>query len=254
MSRGQLQVGTSGYQYPHWRGVFYPRDLAKKDWFAHYARHFATVEINNTFYNLPAAETFDAWRESAPSGFCYVLKFSRYGSHLKRLKNPENSVPTFLERAERLGPRLGPILVQLPGNWRPDPERLRGFLEALPRRHRWAFEFRDPRWYTDEILDLLDRHGAALCEHDMSEDRPPRPTADWRYLRFHGHGYRGSYSPQHLGAQARRIREDLDAGRDVYAFFNNDADGYAPQNAQQLQRYVTHRAGEARPPARKLRA
>lgn len=264
MNRGELHVGTSGYQYAHWRGVFYPRELRKKDWFAHYARYFATVEINNTFYNLPAAETFDAWREAAPAGFCYALKFSRYGSHIKRLKEPENSVTNFLERAERLGDRLGPILVQLPGNWRPDPERLGGFLEALPRRHRWAFEFRDPRWYTDEVLDLLDHHGAAVCEHDMTGDRPLRATAGWRYLRFHGDDYHGRYSPQALGGQARRIRAELAAGRDVYAFFNNDADGHAPENAQRLRRYVAgnqaraggtegRRAGEARPRARKLR-
>ncbi|MES1945381.1 hypothetical protein PC39_14737 [Salinisphaera sp. PC39] len=243
MSRGAFRVGTSGYQYRHWRGAFYPRKLAKKDWFAHYAGRFDTVEINNTFYNLPAPETFDAWRAAAPAGFVYALKFSRYGSHIKRLKDPGNTVTRFLERADRLGDALGPILVQLPGNWRPDIARLRDFLAALPAGRRWAFEFRDPRWHTDAVLDLLAAHDAALCEHDMGDERPPPSPATWRYLRFHGDHYQGSYSPQYLGARARVIRRDLAAGRDVYAFFNNDADGHAPADAQRLRRYVTAARG-----------
>lgn len=116
ITKGQFRVGTSGYHYDHWRGVFYPEGLPKKNWFAYYAKHFDTVEINNTFYGLPSDETFDIWRTQAPPGFCYVLKFSRYGSHVKRLKEPKATIKTFLQHARRLRDYLGPILVQLPPN------------------------------------------------------------------------------------------------------------------------------------------
>lgn len=238
MTQGRLYVGTSGYQYRHWRGVFYPEDLRQADWFDYYTSQFDVVEINNSFYRLPSHETFDAWKAAAPEGFCYVLKFSRYGSHLKKLKHPENSVTRFMDGARRLGDALGPILVQLPGNWRVNIERLREFLDALPPKQRFAFEFRHPSWLCEEVYELLERHHAALVEHDMLPDHPRRITADFVYWRFHGQRYRGNYSPQHLSARARRAADELAAGRDVYAFFNNDAEGYAPANARDLVRYI----------------
>ncbi len=237
-ARGELNVGTSGYQYDHWREVFYPEGLPKTRWFDHYASQFDTVEINNTFYNLPQAKTFRAWRERAPEGFCYALKFSRYGTHLKRLKDPSASVGMFLERAEELGPHLGPILVQLPPNWSVNAERLAGFLRAAPKRHRWALEFRNKDWLCETVFDLLREHNAALCVHDLLEDHPRVVTAGWVYLRFHGDHYAGSYTPQALSGAARRIRRHLADGRDVYAYFNNDAEGYAAANALDLRRYV----------------
>jgi len=239
--RGALRVGTSGYQYRHWRRRFYPTDLPQRRWLAWYAERFDTVEINNTFYGLPTAETVDHWREAAPRGFRYALKFSRYGSHIKRLKDPEASLPAFLEVAEGLGARLGPILVQLPPRWRADPERLRAFLEAAPRRHRWAVEVRDLDWLRDEVYAVLADHDAALVIHDLIEDHPRVRTASWTYLRYHGTGsrYAGGYSPQKLSAEARRVRRDLDAGRDVYAYFNNDLGGHAVADAATLRRYVT---------------
>ncbi|MGC9455357.1 MAG: DUF72 domain-containing protein [Phycisphaerae bacterium] len=236
--RGQFFVGTSGWQYDHWAGRFYPDDIRKKDWFDYYAGRFDTVEINNTFYNLPKAETFDKWREQTPEGFTYVLKYSRYGSHLKRLKDPSQHVGVFLDRAERLGAFLGPILVQLPGNFKADRDRLAGFLDAAPSEHRWALEFRDESWLNDGIYDVLREHNAALAIHDMIEDHPREITADWVYLRFHGDHYAGSYSPQALSAWAKRIRRWLEDGLDVYAFFNNDAEAHAPANALDLRRYV----------------
>lgn len=236
--RGKLYVGTSGWQYDHWKGRFYPEDIPKKRWFEHYAEQFDTVEINNTFYNLPKAETFDKWREQTPDGFIYVLKYSRYGSHLKRLKEPEQHVGVFLERAERLGGFLGPILVQLPGNFKADADRLAGFLDAGPADYRWAMEFRDKSWLTDEVFELLREHNAALVIHDMLDDHPREVTADWVYLRFHGDQYAGSYSPQALSAWARRIDAWLGDGLDVYAYFNNDAEAHAPANALDLYRYV----------------
>jgi uncharacterized protein YecE (DUF72 family) len=193
-----LRVGTSGYDYRHWRGVFYPQALPSTGWFAYYAERFSTVEINNTFYRLPEARVFDAWRERAPRAFCYALKFSRYGSHVKRLKTPRAVIGKFTTRAVRLREHLGPILVQLPPNWRADPERLDRFLAAAPPEHRWAVELRDERWLCDPVYDVLRRHGAALCIHDLLEGHPLEITANWVYLRFHGDHYGGSYSPRFL--------------------------------------------------------
>lgn len=236
----RFRVGTSGYQYNHWRGRFYPEKLAKRRWFAHYAEHFDTVEINNTFYNLPNAETFDAWREQTPRGFVYALKYSRFGTHVKRLKDPETHLGVFTERAARLAGALGPILVQLPPNWRAVPERLDAFLDAAPRACRWAVEFRDPSWFDAPVYEILRRHNVPMCIHDMIDNHPREITADWVYLRFHGPrgDYAGSYQPQALAGAARRIRAHLEEGRDVFAYFNNDAEGHAVENARDLRRYV----------------
>ncbi len=234
-SKGALRIGTSGYQYDHWKGTFYPEDLPKKDWFHHYADRFDTVEINNTFYNLPSKDTFDKWRETAPEGFLYSVKFSRYGSHIKKLKDPDEPIQRFIELAQRLGDTLGPILVQLPGNWHANPERLATFLETAPSNYRWALEFRDESWLCDDIYSILEEHQAALCINDMLDDHPERMTTDWTYLRFHGDHYQGSYSEDYLRAQADKIGQWLDEGRDVYAYFNNDEDGHAAHNALELR-------------------
>jgi uncharacterized protein YecE (DUF72 family) len=212
--------------------------MAKGKWFDYYGERFDTVEINNTFYNLPKAETFDRWRDRTPRGFRYALKFSRYGSHMKKLKDPADSIGAFLDRAERLKAFLGPILVQLPPRWGANPERLEAFLGEAPRRRQWTVEFRDPGWLCEEVYRVLESFNAALCIHDMLKDHPRRLTADWTYLRFHGNGYAGSYSPQALSAWARWIEDRLDEGTAVYAYFNNDAEGHAVQNALDLRRYV----------------
>lgn len=238
-------IGTSGYQYDHWRGVLYPEGVPKRGWFEEYAQHFDTVEINNTFYRLPEAETFKTWYDEAPEGFCYALKYSRYGSHLKRLKDPAGPLETFTSRARELKEHLGPILVQLPGNWQINMDRLQAFLEAAPREYRWALEFRDSSWLCDPVYDLLREHNAALVLHDMLPDHPREITADWVYLRFHGDHYQGSYSSQFLTAEAERIAAELREGRDVYAYFNNDQAGYAAMNAQDLERYLADRHPES---------
>ncbi|NLO05104.1 MAG: DUF72 domain-containing protein [candidate division WS1 bacterium] len=231
-------AGTSGYQYDHWSGVFYPEDLPSSEWFEYYAERFSTVEINNTFYGLPDTEVFADWRRRAPEGFTYILKYSRYGSHLKKLKDPEGHVATFIERSRPLHDLMGPILVQLPPNWSADPDRLRAFLDVAPPEFRWALEVRDPAWLQEPIYDILRDHNSALVIHDMIEDHPEVLTADWVYLRYHG-GPRGRYTYQRMAAEAAKVREHLAAGRDVYAFFNNDAHGWALENARQLIRYVT---------------
>jgi uncharacterized protein YecE (DUF72 family) len=234
----ECRIGTSGYQYDHWQPVFYPPQMPRRKWFDYYARQFDTVEINNTFYRLPDAGTFDRWRDQAPPGFRYALKFSRYGTHMKKLKDPEASLEAFLERAERLKAFIGPVLVQLPPHWGADPGRLDAFLDAAPRRRRWTVEFREPDWLCEDIYRVLREHDAALCIHDMLEDHPRLLTAPWTYLRFHGDHYAGAYSHQALTAWAHWIERRLGEGVDVYAYFNNDDQGHAVRNAGDLRRYV----------------
>ncbi len=237
--KGVLRVGTSGYQYDHWAGAFYPPGLPQKDWLEHYAQHFDTVEINNTFYHLPDRSTFESWGQRVPSDFLYAVKFSRYGSHIKRLKAAEQTVDAFVQAACGLGKALGPILVQLPPRWKPNHERLRAFVEPIRATpYRWAFEFRDPRWLTEPVFAMLRESGAALVIHDLIPDHPRVQTADWTYRRFHGDSYAGSYSPETLKREGEEIRGWLAEGRDVYAYFNNDAEGHAPRNALELLDYA----------------
>lgn len=184
--RSRLHVGTSGYQYDHWRGVLYPEDLPRVDRFEPYAEDFDCVEISNTFYQLPEVEVFEHWRERAPRGFIDALKFSRYCTHLKKLTDAREPLAHFCERAERLGPHLGPILVQSPPGWHADPSRLARFLAAAPRDFRWAVEFRDPDWLRHEVYDVLREAGAALVIHDLLAHHPVHVTAGFVYLRRHG--------------------------------------------------------------------
>jgi uncharacterized protein YecE (DUF72 family) len=234
----QCRIGTSGYQYDHWRGVLYDTGLARHAWFSRYATVFDTVEINNTFYRLPDASVFDTWREQAPAGFLYSLKFSRYGSHLKRLRDARRTTGLFIERAARLGPSLGPILVQLPPRWRADPTRLDVFLAACDHHQRWAVEFRDPDWLQPPVFEILRKHESALCIHDMLDHHPNVITTNWIYLRFHGNRDGSPYSHQFLSAQARRVHQWLRQGLDVFAYFNNDAGGKAVTDALDLKRYL----------------
>ncbi|MCO5586224.1 hypothetical protein L7F22_040163 [Adiantum nelumboides] len=189
-----------------------------------------------------SVNVMDAWRLQAPSGFCYGLKFSRFGTHMKRLKDPEGSILPFIDRAARLGQALtGPFLVQLPPNFNLDLDRLKNFLERLPQEYRWAFEFRDTRWLCNEVYTLLRAHNISLCIHDHKDITCIHPkvlTADWVYIRFHRHDYRRRYNRDQLQDYALWIRSQLERGFDVYAYFNNDADGHAPHNALELRELV----------------
>lgn len=240
-NRRQLRIGTSGYQYKHWKGVFYPPGLGTGQWFAHYARFFDTVELNNTFYRLPEAQTFRNWHDRTPEGFCYALKYSRFGSHLKHLRDPDEHVTPFLARAEVLGGHLGPILVQLPPKWRLDIARLRDFLAAAPRRYRWTFEFRNPSWLCEPVYRLLREFNAALCIHDMIPDHPREITADWVYLRYHGGRYDGCYSSEQLDVAAEELRRFERLDLDAFVYFNNDLHGHALINAADLVTKLTGR-------------
>jgi uncharacterized protein YecE (DUF72 family) len=235
-----VRVGCSGWQYASWRGRFYPADLPPSQWLAFYAARFDTVEINSTFYRLPERDTFAAWRRALPAGFLAATKASRYLTHLKRLKDAEAPVERFFSRATALGSRLGPILYQLPANFRHTAEnagRLRNLLRLLPRRRRrHVIEFRDPSWYRPDVLRLIDGAGAAICWHDMPGSEIADPPGRFVYVRFHGATgkYRGDYSRQAMTAWGRRLAV-LAASREVYAYFNNDTDGAAVRNAQMLR-------------------
>jgi uncharacterized protein YecE (DUF72 family) len=217
----------------------YPVELRQRDWFAWYASLFDTVELNTTFYRLPSVDAVESWARQAPPGFVYALKLGAFGSHRMKLRDAVSWLPNHLDRARRLGPALGPTLVQLPPRWRRDAARLDEFLSVAPRALRWAVELREPSWLHDDVFDVLRRHGAALCVHDLLAGHPWERTTDWAYVRFHGphaleRKYQDRYGGRRLWRAADRLGAWLDDGCDIYAYFNNDHHGYAVQDARWL--------------------
>ncbi len=238
---GVARVGCSGWVYRHWRGTVYPAELPQKRWFAHYASLFDTVEINNSFYRLPSETAAEGWAAQAPPGFTYALKLGAFGSHRMKLRDAASWLPNHLDRVQRLGPAAGPTLVQLPPRWKRNAERLDEFLTVAPKTVRWAVELREPSWLDEEVYEVLRRHGAALCIHDLLAGHPWELTTDWTYVRFHGpqaleHKYQGRYGPDGLFWMGERLGSWLAEGHDVYAYFNNDDSGYAVQDARWLAR------------------
>jgi len=228
-------IGTSGWQYRDWRGRFYPQRLAQRLWLEHYVEHFATVESNNAFYRLPELTTFEKWRERTPPDFRWAVKASRFLTHIKRLREPEEPVARLMERAAGLGPKLDVILLQLPPTLRADADLLRECLSRFPTTVRVAVEPRHESWWTDEIRALLERYGAALCWADRDE-RPIAPlwrTADWTYLRFHTGAAQPwpRYRPQTLQLWAERLAATWTDDEDAYVYFNNDPGGAAVVDA-----------------------
>ena len=235
---GQIHIGTSGWNYKHWLGAFYPEKFPAKQMLAFYAEHFDTVEINATHYHLPDFSSFDNWRETVPDDFVFAVKASRFTTHMKKLKSPKASTEKFFVRAAKLRNKLGVVLFQLPPRWKVNVERLEHFLDAMPRGYRYTFEFRDESWFEDEVYDLLRKHNVALCfYHQMGYDSPQEITADFIYVRLHGTDskYGGSYPDNALKQWARRIRRWRKDSRDVYFYFNNDPEGHAIKNALALK-------------------
>jgi uncharacterized protein YecE (DUF72 family) len=235
-----IRIGCSGWNYPHWRERVYPRGVPQRRWLEHYATLFDTVEVNATFYRLPTEAAVRGWVEQAPPGFLFAVKASRYLTHIRRLRDLEAGIRRFYERIEPLAqsPKLGPVLWQLPPTFKRDDERLAGALDALPKG-RHAFEFREPSWYVDDIYALLREHGAALVIPDSAR-YPFRElvlTADWTFVRLHqgSRGRRGNYSERELEEWAKRIAGWRAGGADVYAFFNNDWEGFAVRNGLMLR-------------------
>lgn len=245
--QGTLYVGTSGWSYDHWKGPFYPDDQPADERLSFYAAQFRSVEINHSFYQLPSAEVLTRWRETVPDGFCFSFKANRYITHLKKLSDPEQPLQTLYDRASVLGDALGPILFQLPPNWRFDPDRLSAFLAALSPAHRHAFELRDESWLTPEALRLLRQHGAAFCIYDYAGRRTASEvTADFIYVRLHGprdEPYRGAYDRQALAGWAGAVSTWRRQGLDVFCYFDNDEAGVAPENARTLQEMVRQNGG-----------
>lgn len=235
-----IRIGTSGWMYDHWKQVFYPDDLKKEDWLPYYAERFDTVEINNSFYHLPKPETFDHWAKLAPKDFQYAVKASRYITHMKKLKDPEEPLKTFFENAGRLGEKIGPVLYQLPPNWNVNRERLEHFFKTLPDGYRHVLEFRNGSWLTDEIYDLMRSYEIAFCIHDLTPPEMPLiTTSELVYIRFHGQKtHDGNYSDDDLEQWAARIKQWNSAGKMLYAYFNNDVHGYALKNAETLKKMV----------------
>jgi uncharacterized protein YecE (DUF72 family) len=245
---GTVHIGCSGWSYPHWRGTVYPQGLPAGQWFSHYSKLFSTVEINNTFYRLPPPATFAGWRAQAPQGFVYSVKLSRYGTHRRKLREPESWLPNYVQRVRELGPCLGPNLVQLPPHWKRDVGRLEGFLDAAATAAgdggdlRWAVEFRDPSWLDESTYEVLRVHKAALCCHDLVPDHPWLLTSDWAYVRFHGPSagskYTGDYGPTRLAAAATWLRRWQAEACDLYVYFNNDIGGAAVRDASWLVEHL----------------
>jgi uncharacterized protein YecE (DUF72 family) len=238
MEKDLIHIGTSGWHYDHWRGPFYPKNLASAELLKFYQQKFHTVEINNSFYRLPSEKALIEWREAVPAGFIFAVKGSRFITHMKKLQDPEKSIAPFIARVPLLEDRLGPILFQLPPRWHFNGERLRRFLEALPRDHRYALELRDPSWLNQEACHLLREHGAAFCIYELAGRVSPREvTADFVYIRLHGPGgaYQGRYDQETLAGWAEDISTWAAQGKAVYCYFDNDEAGYAAHNALELQ-------------------
>jgi uncharacterized protein YecE (DUF72 family) len=238
MPGARIRIGCSGWEYRHWRGDFYPRDVPKSHWLEYYAQHFDTVELNGTFYRLPDLATFEAWRGRVPPGFRFAVKASRYLTHNRRLQEPSEPLNRLWTRALHLRGRLGPMLYQLPPRWRLDIDRLNTFLEALPPRRRQAIEFRDPSWHDSSVYALLHRHRIALCLHDMPQAKSPaEPIGPFVYVRFHGRAgtYGGRYPDGVLDRWADRLAEWKADGLSAWVYFNNDVGGNAPRDAVRLQ-------------------
>lgn len=253
-----LIVGTSGWQYGHWRETFYPRSVAQSRWLEYYAERFATVESNAAFYRLPERQTFAAWAKRTPADFVMAVKASRYLTHVRRLREPVDAVELLVERLAGLGSKLGPVLLQLPPTMRADAGRLRDALDAFPRGWRVAVEFRHDSWYTDETRRVLESHSAALCLADrLGPVTPIWRTADWTYVRFHAG--RATPSPcygQHaLARWAEQVAGEWSAGEDVYVYFNNDPRACALRDAHvfALAGRRTGRAVTRTPPPRDVR-
>ncbi|MFQ5817320.1 MAG: DUF72 domain-containing protein [Terriglobia bacterium] len=244
----RIRVGTSGWHYGHWRGPFYPEKMGSAGMLAFYCQRLGTVEINNSFYHLPTKKTFRLWQEQTPRRFLFAVKASRYITHMKKLKDPRQPLRKFLSHVEELGEKLGPVLFQLPPHWGRDAGRLREFLQALPKRCRSAFEFRDPSWFHREIYTLLEQHNAAFCVFDLAGQQSPRTlTADFAYLRLHGPAaqkYAGRYTRVQLRAWLRCSLDWLAQGtREVFVYFDNDQAGYAALNALELKVMIGSGAG-----------
>jgi uncharacterized protein YecE (DUF72 family) len=223
--QAQVRIGTSGWSYKHWEHVFYPDKLAPREHLPFFTRNFSTVEINYSYYQLPPRKTFEYWRRTAPEGFLFAVKGSRYLTHMRKLREPEEPLRRLMEAAGGLGSKLGPLLFQFPRRWALNHERLASFLEALRAYppHRYTFEFRHQSWLVPPLFELLAEHDAALClPVGWGLPLAKRLTARWTYVRFHAGAHSTALTDEELSGWARDVQAFLDQGADAYLYFNND--------------------------------
>ena len=238
MKKENIRVGTSGWHYKHWIGTFYPEDTPSSRQFAEYIKTFDTVELNNSFYHLPAKSTFEKWKGDSPANFLFAVKASRYITHMKKLLAQRDALSTFLDHAAALGDKLGPVLFQLPPSWNINADRLKAFLKLLPADHRYTFEFRNTTWYDPSVYELLRAHNVAFCIYELDKHQSPMEiTADFVYVRLHGPGgkYQGRYSLDALRDWVSQCKSWQREGKDVFVYFDNDEAGHAAFNAQELK-------------------
>lgn len=250
-------IGTSGWQYPHWRRRFYPPGVPTSHWLEYYAGRFATVESNSAFYRLPERRTFEDWAARTPDDFVMAVKASRYLTHVRRLQDPVEPVRRLVERLRGLGDKCGPVLLQLPPNLQADLRVLTATLEAFPEEFLVACEFRHQSWFTDEVRHVLEQHGSALCLVDRLGPRSPMwRTAGWGYVRFHEGRAQPSpcYGHQALDTWAARLADLFSEREAVYCYFNNDSQGCAPRDGHRfaLAMRRRHRTPTRTPPAEEL--
>lgn len=237
----KIFIGTSGWQYYHWRGTFYPENLPTKDWLKYYSQHFQTAEINSSFYHLPRETTFKNWANKTPESFLFAVKVWRRITHLKKLKNIQEDFKTFYERALALGEKFGPLLFQFPPNFKINLEKLENLgrlIRKIDKEKHCSFEFRNQSWFTNKVYQILEKYNLALCWADT----PCYPyeeiiTADYVYIRLHGHTdlYASKYTKKQLMDYVQKIKKLADKGKTIYVYFDNDAFGHAIENAQELR-------------------
>lgn len=242
MLHKKLYIGTSGWGFKSWIGEFYPQKIAQHNMLKHYAKSFQTVELNNSFYRLPEKQSILNWKESTPDNFLFSCKASRYITHMKKLREPEQGIRHLFKSLEFFGKKLGPILFQFPPNWHLDLERLQNFIKALPENHRYTMEFREKSWLCQRVYDLLDQYKIALCFYDYRGYQSPEvATGDFIYVRLHGpeqQAYQGSYDGRTLAGYAQKFLRWLDEGKVVFCYFDNDRKACAPHDAKRLQESI----------------
>ncbi len=234
----RIYLGTSGWIYAHWSGIFYPSEISQNKWLEYYTQYFDTVELNSSFYHLPKENTFINWRKRTPPNFLFSLKASRYITHIKKLREAKDAWKKFIKNAQLLKEKLGPILFQLPPYLKIDLEVLEKFLKTLPPKYRYVFEPRNKTWYSPSVYQLFKKFNVSLC----ISSTPNYPsaeviTSDFLYLRLHGSKelYSSKYTTKELTFFAKKIKKWIKSGLDVYVYFDNDAFGYAVENALELK-------------------
>jgi uncharacterized protein YecE (DUF72 family) len=242
MAGSKIHIGTSGWSYKHWIGAFYPKGSNSVEQFEFYNNHFDTVEINNSFYKLPPRSVFETWYEHSPKKFLFVVKANRFITHMRKLTQPQEPIARLFNSIDALKEKLGPVLFQLPPKWKVNVIRLKEFLQALPKGHRYVFEFRNETWYNEDIYGLLREYNCGFCIYELAGHMSPMLiTADFVYLRLHGpteYKYQGSYSNAVLRKWAKQCSKWQSEKKDVYVYFDNDQNAYAAFNALTLKKFV----------------